>query len=472
MMELQKSTGSSPAAGNSGTAADSANLPPAYRSDTIVSLATPPGVAGVAVVRISGPDALALTKKVTAVNIENKPRHAFLADLIDPVSGKQIDHGLITYFKAPQSYTGEDVVEISTHGGHLTPRLIVQTYLRLGGRQADPGEFTLRAYLNGKLDLTAAEALHQQITSLSFRGQQSAGDNAGGHLSNQIMRVRDDLVNLLTVLERELDFNEDEIESTSLDDVRTRIENSISGLQNMVATAPFGRLIHEGIRIVLAGVPNAGKSSLFNALIGRERAIVTPVPGTTRDSLEAWIEIDGFPVCLVDTAGIHDGNEEVERLGIDRSLSEIEAADIILFLDPKDPVGAARDAGIKSDKTIIPVRSKSDLSSSGPVPARVIGASAIAEGGLDSLHHALVEALRALLPPAESAIVTSDRQRIGLESALLRLQSARECIVDRQPLDIVAGEARLAVDTLADIIGETTSEQVIQEIFSSFCIGK
>ena len=442
-----------------------------YPSDTIVSQATPPGASGVALVRISGPQSLDYIRQLCNQPLADHPRHAFLATLTTPDTDAVIDDALVTYFKGPASFTGEDVVEISTHGGYVTPRMVVQACLGLGARQANPGEFSLRAYLNGKLDLPSAEALHEQITSLSRRGQQAASDNLHGQLSRLLDGLRGQLRHLLATLEHELDFSEDEIESTTQAQIQATLEEALTSLKRLLETAPYGRILREGCRIVIAGAPNAGKSSLFNALSGRERAIVTDIPGTTRDSLENWIDMDGFPVCLIDTAGLHEGGDRLERLGIERSEEALEGADLVLFLDPDDPT-IALNISPSASKTIIYVKSKSDLPGQGSAPEGVVSCSVVNEDGLDALHQALIEALQAYLPADDGPVVASDRQRAAIESALSSLTIARDGMLAGQPLDLLTGEVRLAVDQLAEIMGETTRQDVLQDIFAQFCVGK
>ena len=441
-----------------------------YRTDTIIALATPPGRGGVAVVRISGPQALALTGRLCRAPLAKQPRHAFLVELTAPANHQLLDKALVTYFKAPASFTGEDVVEISTHGGHVTPGRIVRALTSLGGRPAEPGEFSLRAFLNGKLDLSEAEALNQVVSSLSRRGQAAAADNLAGRLSREIGAVRESLLHLLAVLEHELDFSEDELDGTTHQEIGGLLARAIEQLRHLQATAPYGRIIRDGVRVILAGAPNAGKSTLFNALIGRERAIVTDLPGTTRDSLEAWIELDGFPVCLVDTAGLGQSTGAIEKLGAQRSQQELAAADIILLLDPDDPLSA--EIGPEGGgKKVLHVQSKADRPA-GNGRKGVIPTSVLRADGLDELLGTLKAALNSYLPAGESAIVTSERQLHALQTARDHLEEVSAQLRQGQPTDILCGELRLAVNSLAEIIGDTTSEDVIQRIFSEFCVGK
>ena len=441
-----------------------------YQEDTIVALATPPGRGGIAVVRLSGPQSLTIAQEICTVDLRGNPRYSFLTELRHPASNELLDKAVITYFKAPASFTGEDVVEFSSHGGHVTPRRIIRLLTELGARPAEPGEFSLRAFLNGKMDLAEAEALNQLVSSLSRRGQGAATDNLSGHLSDEINALREGLLQLLTILEHELDFSEEEIDSTSHEKIANTLENALEQLKHLAASGPYGKMLRDGIRIILAGPPNAGKSSLFNALVGHERAIVTDLPGTTRDSLEAWIDIDGFPVCLVDTAGLRQVQDIVERLGVARSEAEITGADIILLLDPEDPFSI--DITLPDEgQRLIYIQTKVDQSEGKPQKG-IVPVSIMRPDGLDEVLTSIKEALIEFVPVVDTAIVISDRQFHGIKCAVDRLGAAHAQLQDGQPIDLISADIRLAVHHLADIVGETTSEDIILRIFSEFCVGK
>lgn len=443
-----------------------------YIEDTIVALATPPGRGGIAIVRLSGNNALELAQEICAAGLAKRPRHSFLTRIVSPLDQEAIDQALVTYYQQPASFTGEDMVEFSTHGGVVAPSRVIRLLLKLGARQALPGEFTQRAFINGKLDLAEAEALNEIISSLSRRSQQVAFQNLEGRLSQEIASIRTNLLSLLAILEHELDFNEAEIEYLTHSEISIRLQEILERLRRLQETAPYGRLIREGVRVVITGEPNAGKSSIFNALAGQERALVTKIPGTTRDSLEAWLDMSGFPVCLVDTAGLRSSGDTLERLSVAKSRQQLEAADLVLLLDPEDPVAKGREFGIDSQKTILYVKSKTD-----DLPAKEalddqIEASVMREDGLDGLTVALQAALRELIPKQGSIVVTSVRQAEGLEKAVAQLIGVQRLLESSVGMDIISAEVRYAAMELAAIIGETSNEEVLELIFRDFCVGK
>lgn len=443
-----------------------------YIEDTIVALATPPGRGGIAIVRLSGKQALDLAQKICAARLAKRPRHSFLTRIISPLDEEAIDQALVTYFRQPASFTGEDMVEFNTHGGVVTPSRVIRLLLKLGARQALPGEFTQRAFINGKLDLAEAEALNQIINSLSRRSQQVAFQNLEGHLSQEIASIRTILLSLLAVLEHELDFSEAEIDYLTHSEISLRLQAILERLHRLQETAPYGRMIREGVRVVITGAPNAGKSSIFNALAGQERALVTHIPGTTRDSLEAWLDMSGFPVCLVDTAGLRSSGDTLERLSIAKSRQQLEAADLVLLLDPEDPLSKGQELGMDSRKTIIYVRSKADQLPANEAQDDQIAASVMREDGLDGLTTALRAALQELIPDQCNLVVTSDRQAEGLGKAVAQLEGVPELLKSGQGMDIISAEVRYAAEELAAIIGETSNEEVLERIFRDFCVGK
>ncbi len=452
--------------------ADDSGSASGYIEDTIVALATPPGRGGIAIVRLSGNKALDLAQQICPPRLAKRPRHSFLTRIISPLDEEAIDQALVTYFQQPASFTGEDMVEFSTHGGVVTPSRVIRLLLKLGARQALPGEFTQRAFINGKLDLAEAEALNQIISSLSRRSQQVAFQNLEGHLSQEIASIRTNLLSLLAVLEHEMDFSEDEIEPLTHSESSMRLEEILERLHRLQEMAPYGRLIREGVRVVITGEPNAGKSSIFNALAGQERALVTQIPGTTRDSLEAWLDMSGFPVCLVDTAGLRGNGDTLERLSVTKSREQLEAADLVLLLDPEDPVSKRRELEIDTQKRVIYVKSKADHPMAGEATGDQIVASVMREDGLEGLATALRAALQELIPDQSSIVVTSARQAEGLGKAVAQLDGVQELLKSGQGMDIISAEVRYAAEELAAIIGETSNEDVLERIFRDFCVGK
>ncbi|MEE9463994.1 MAG: tRNA uridine-5-carboxymethylaminomethyl(34) synthesis GTPase MnmE [Candidatus Neomarinimicrobiota bacterium] len=442
-----------------------------YLEDTIVALATPPGRGGIAVIRLSGENSLGLAEAICSAPLAEKPRHSFFTQLISPVDGEDVDQAIVTYFQKPTSFTGEDMVEISTHGGSVSPNRVIRLLLRLGARHALPGEFTQRAFLNGKLDLAEAESLNQVIGSLSRRSQSAALQNLEGRLSKEIASIRQNMLNLLAVLEHELDFSEDEIEHSTQTEIAKQLARVRERLQRLKDTIPYGRVIREGVRVVITGRTNAGKSSLFNALVGQEKALVTQIPGTTRDSLEAWVEMDGFPVCLIDTAGLRDSTDALEKLSMERSRLQLQTADIVLLLDPEDPHSFADEISLTRYKTVLYVKSKVDILEK--VEANgAITVSVKRTDGLDQVTAALLDTLERLAPDENGSIVTSVRQADGLEKALSQLDRVKILLVQGHGMDIISEELRHAIELLAEIIGETTDEDVLLEIFREFCVGK
>ena len=340
---------------------------PDSNKDTIVALSTPPGKSGLAVVRLSGPNSVQIVNKLftSSVNISaDSHGNALVGDIVDPASGETLDEVVVTYFKEPRSYTTDDLVEISCHGGLYVQGKILKLCTRLGSRIAEPGEFTLRAFLGGRIDLSQAEAVGDLISAKVASAHRSSVARLKGLVGNQISPLRQDLIDLAGRLELELDFSEEELSPTHTSEIVERVGGVESRISDILDTYESGRIIREGALIPIVGKPNAGKSSLLNALLKTERAIVTPVAGTTRDTVEEEIEIDAYLIRLVDTAGVRGSEDPVEQLGVKRSLEQISAADLILWLiDRTTPVGD-EDHAIKDllrGKNYLVVESKCDL---------------------------------------------------------------------------------------------------------------
>ena len=450
----------------------------------IVAIATAPGRGAVGIVRVSGPDIAALVQGLCGKSL--KPREATYLGFQDG-DGGVIDRGLAIYFEGPNSYTGENVLELQAHGGPVVLQLLLARCMALGQAQhlrlARPGEFTERAFLNDKIDLTQAEAIADLIDASTEAAARSAGRSLTGAFSKEIHTLRDALIHLRMLVEATLDFPEEEIDFLKKADAQGQLERLQSALLRVKQSATQGALLREGIKVVIAGQPNAGKSSLLNALAGAELAIVTPIAGTTRDRVEQTIQIEGVPVHVVDTAGLRESDDEVERIGIARAWEAIEDADAVLFIHDLTRIDAinyiageaeiTRTLGQKLSKNtpVIDVWNKVD--SVEPVASRTgITLSAKTGVGLAELRQAL---LKAAGWQAQAGGIFIARERHV--QALLRVQqhlemAAQHLRAQAQLLDLLAEELRLGQNALNEITGEFTSDDLLGVIFSKFCIGK
>ena len=449
----------------------------AQLGDTIVAAATASGRGAIAVVRLSGPEAF----EIAARHLESMPSQPRVAHLSNVRTGDEIlDQALVTLFPAPSSFTGEDTVELSTHGGHLVPTSIIAALISSGARQALPGEFTRRAVLNSKLDILQAEAIGDLIDARSQRMQRTALGQLDGGLSRRLLALRNDLIDLEALIVYDIDFPEEDdgpVPRERIDKAATEISQSLKAL---LATAPAGELIREGAIIVIAGPPNAGKSSLFNALLGRSRAIVTEIPGTTRDALEAVIDSGKWPLRLVDTAGLRDTDDQIERLGIEVSQRYLADAHVVLAC-AETPRGVAETISLiarTSKAPVLPIRTKADLvplseQSNGLQP--VISVSAETGAGLQTLLEALDEVLareHGEIPP-DLPILTRARHRHALTVACSEIeQFQRAWQEDKLPATIASVHLRTAVSALEELIGTVEVEDILDRVFSSFCVGK
>jgi tRNA modification GTPase len=457
--------------------------------ETIAAIATPPGVGGIGLIRISGPAAEGIARrlfqpprKLTAL----VSHHLYHGDIIDPQTGAILDEGLISFLKGPHSYTGEDTLEISCHGGPLILRTVLAAVLRAGARPAERVEFTKRAFLNNRLDLSQAEAVLDIITARTREGLSAAVDRLKGKLSGRIEAIRNRIVDLLAGIEASIDFSaEDGVVETPGSGLSI-FHAVIDDLHALAATYRRGRIYREGIGVVIAGRPNVGKSSLLNRLLGEKRAIVTPIPGTTRDFIEEALDIGGVPVRLTDTAGIRPPENAIEKEGIDLLWERLETTDaILLLLDGSAPLTPDdRELLAKMQaKPLIPVINKSDLPQrlneaqlrellpeGSPQAVRI---SAKYGDGIDLLKEAIHDLV--LATPAEEApdaMIAHLRHKVALEEAAEYLVRARDGLRGGLPPELAALEVREALDALGEITGRTTPEDVLNRIFSNFCIGK
>ncbi|MGV0950072.1 MAG: tRNA uridine-5-carboxymethylaminomethyl(34) synthesis GTPase MnmE [Azonexus sp.] len=446
-------------------------------ADTIAAIATAPGRGGVGVIRISGsnllPFAFALTGKTP------KPRYATLADF-KAADGATVDSGLLLYFPDPHSFTGEDVLELQGHGGPVVMQMLLARCLDLGARLAEPGEFSRRAFLNGKLDLAQAEAVADLIDAATASAARSAVRSLQGEFSQAIHALTDELINLRMLVEATLDFPEEDIDFLKAADAFGRLERLQLKLAEIFDRAGQGKLLQAGLHVVLAGQPNVGKSSLLNRLAGDDLAIVTPVAGTTRDALRSTIQIEGIPLHIIDTAGLRETDDEVEKIGIERSWREIERADVVLLLvDSRTGVGEADRvilARLPERLKRVTVYNKIDLSGA---PAErhdeadgvAISLSARANQGIELLRTELLRI--AGWHPAEDVFIARERHLRALADAQVHITAASSLVRGKLPaLELFAEELRLAQQSLGEITGEFSADDLLGVIFSRFCIGK
>ena len=432
--------------------------------DTIAALATPAGRGGIGVIRLSGPLVPDIASRI--LGRLPQPRRAVFAAFRDR-HGEAQDRGIALYFPAPHSYTGESMLELQGHGGPLVLQSVLRTCLDAGARLAEPGEFTRRAFLEGKLDLAQAEAVADLIDAASREAARSALRSLEGEFSATIRTLGNRLVELRTLTEALLDFPEEELDALHREDAAERLAGVRRQLDDVLAKSRQGSLLRGGIHVVLAGRPNVGKSSLLNRLAGEERAIVTPVPGTTRDALREPVQIDGVPLVLVDTAGLRDSSDIVEQLGIERTERELQKADLVLVvqeaLDATPPAPAIA-PGVRR----IDVYNKLDLKPGFKTPAGAVAVSAKTGEGLDVLRKAILDAA-GWSSAGESVFLARERHLRALAEAQIHLAQAASQL---PRWELFAEELRLAHAALGRITGQFTADDLLGEIFSRFCIGK
>ena len=434
--------------------------------DTIAALATPPGRGGIGIVRVSGPAVPAIAAAL--LGKLPRPRQAQLSAFRD-ARGERADEGIALYFPAPHSYTGEAVLELQGHGGPIVAQAVLAAVLDAGARLAEPGEFTRRAFLNGKLDLAQAEAVADLIDAASREAARSALRSLAGEFSAALAGLVAQLTELRALTEAMLDFPEEEVDSLHREDAQARLAGLRAALEEVLAKSRQGSLLRSGIHVVLAGRPNVGKSSLLNRLAGEDRAIVTAVPGTTRDALRESIQIEGVPVVLVDTAGLRESQDEVERIGMARTRSELERADVVLVVleagTMEEPAGPLPTAA-----TRITVINKIDLLAGAAAgrQGEAIQISAKTGAGLDALRAALLEAA-GWNARGETVFLARERHLRALNAARSNLAAAATQDV---AWEFFAEELRLAQDALGTITGRVSADDLLGEIFTRFCIGK
>lgn len=445
--------------------------------DTIVAAATPNGRGALALIRLSGRDAFSIAGKHLRP-LPSQPRVSQLCSVHD--GNELLDQAMVTLFPGPNSFTGEDTVELSTHGGYLVPDSVIAALISSGARQALPGEFTRRAVLNSKLDILQAEAIGDLIDARSQAMRRTALGQLDGGLSRRLLQLRSDLVDLEALIVYDIDFPEEDDGPISREKVERAAAKIAESLKALLATAPMGELIREGAVVVIAGPPNAGKSSLFNALLGRSRAIVTELPGTTRDALEAVIDTGEWPLRLVDTAGLRDTEDRLERLGIEVSERYLADAHVVIACG-ETPAGLENTVTLiaqASRAPILPVHTKIDLVSQGDEsvwPHSTLAVSAETGAGLLDLLEAINEVLRKEHgdAPPDVPMLTRARHRHGLSLACSELELFRHAWDENSlPATVASVHLRTAVLALEELIGTVEIEDVFDRVFSSFCVGK
>jgi tRNA modification GTPase len=445
---------------------------------TIVALSTPRGRGALAVIRLSGPGSLAIVRQMGATEVE--PRRATLTTLHRPNNTEILDQVLATYFSAPHSLTGEDVVEISCHGSPAVVRSIIDTTLELGAVLAGPGEFTLRALSNGKINLAQAEAIRDLIAAQTEAAVKQASRQLNGELSNALGPFKEKLLEVIVLLESALEFVEEDIPAPRVNEIDCELASVSAGVEKLARTFSAGRLLQDGIRVTISGRPNVGKSSLFNGLAERERAIVTNVPGTTRDTLTEAIDLEGILVILTDTAGLRETIDGIEILGIERTRQAMSDSDLVLVvLDGSTELEPADHELIKQTENTrrVVVLNKSDLPGFGVSPSCVedfqpINVSARTGEGLSTLRSAILASLHSNGVDESSLLITNARHYDLLCSAQRELEAARAALRERYSEELVLVPLHNALKFLGQITGETTTEDILSQIFATFCIGK
>ena len=460
-----------------------------FLDDTIAAIATAPGIGGIGIIRVSGPEACNVVNRIfhsqQSVPLgERQTRTIHYGHIVHPKTGKTLDEVIVVLMKGPHSYTAEDVVEIQCHGGFVSVREILKVLLSEGVRQAEEGEFTKRAFLNGRIDLTQAEAIIDIIDAKTEQSLEVAVNQLDGTLSKYIRALRDELIAMIAHLEVTIDYPEEDIEEVSAQEVRTGLEPILEKMDTLLATAQRGKLLRDGVMVSIIGRPNAGKSSLMNALLREDRAIVTNIPGTTRDSIEEFLTIQGIPVRLIDTAGIRETEDIVESMGVEKARQYLDKADVvvlvidgskplepeeqellqlitnrpsIIFLNKADQAQCVRKEEIAALGTFTEIVTISAAQGEGmDEMARVI-TSLVQGGSVQASHEAMLSNVR--------HITLMEQAKVSLDQSILAIDSG-------MPIDLIVTDIRAAWELLGDITGESLRESMVDELFKRFCLGK
>lgn len=457
-----------------------------FHGDTIAAISTPPGRGGIGVVRLSGPASLSISQDIFQPESEaalNEPNRAKFGRVVDPATGEPIDEAVFTYFKEPHSYTGEDVVELSCHGSPLVLRRVIEIVASRGARMAEPGEFTFRAFFNRRIDLAQAQAVRDIINAQTEYQARVATRQLEGGLSKRLAPLKAELVEIIVHLESSLEFVEEDISPEAISELLSRLNKIIESLGEIASSFSFGRYLREGFDLAIVGRPNVGKSSIFNRLIGADRAIVTPQPGTTRDALYESASISGVPVRLIDTAGIRETSDVVESIGITRSRAVIADADIsLLVLDASEPLtndDIRLVDQVPRERRII-IFNKTDLlgklkpgflEPSEEIEVKAV--SALTGSGFEQLTGAILRRLSGdASTERDDIMITDARQAQAVQRAVEQLSDARDLIERGELEEVILLRLHGALHTLGEITGETLVEDILTQIFSTFCIGK
>jgi len=460
-----------------------------FIDDTIAAIATAPGEAGIGIVRISGEKSIDITDKIFRSK-ENKklsqykPRRITYGYIIDPDKGEKIDEVLVSYMKSPNTYTREDIVEINCHGGMISVKKILGLVLNFGARIANPGEFTKRAFLNGRIDLAQAEAIMDLISAKTEKGFDVALNQLEGFLSKEVSEIREKLLRMLAHIQVSIDFSEEDIDEITLDNLSENSKEIEKNIRRLLDTSHTGKIIREGLSTVIVGKPNVGKSSLLNALIRESRAIVTDVPGTTRDTIEEHFSVKGIPLRLIDTAGIRETEDIVEKIGVERSKELFNLADlIIVMLDASsnltkedleiiDLIGSKK-ALIIINKTDLPQKLDVDEVRGIIGDKDIIEISILENIGIEKIEEALIDMVyQGEVKAKDSLLVTNIRHKNALERAIKSIRDAIKAIKEQLPLDFIEVDIKDTWEALGEITGDAVGEDLLDHIFENFCIGK
>jgi tRNA modification GTPase len=457
------------------------------QTDTIVALSTPPGRSGIGVIRLSGPGAIRILRTLVASDsFDPEPNVLTLRSLVDPATGETLDQALVCFFKAPHSFTGEDVVELHCHGSPVLLRAIIDASLKLDARMAGPGEFSLRAVANGRLNLTEAEAIRDLIDAHTDAALRQATRQMKGEISNRIQPAKEQLLKVIVRLESSLEFVEDDLPNVEHEQVLASLKKLRSSLEQLANTFNRGRLIRDGIKVALIGRPNVGKSSLFNRLVGHGRAIVTDIPGTTRDTITESIGLNGIPLVLTDTAGLRASSDQIETIGVDRTKREAADSDLLIVVIDGSESLTEEDRNVLSEvsgRRHIIALNKSDLptfsiprtnneSLSSREQSAAVSVSATTEAGLEHLRAAMLQPFMNGNPDVEGLLITNARHHDLLRRTIDAIMSSEDLLTARVSEELILVGLHNALRYLGELTGETTSDEILGQIFSTFCIGK